>query len=143
VTTVAVGMLSQAQSSLAGGIAYMFQVAGGALGLGLTTALFTIRSEDEVVSKASDFGLRMSEQQASVIHGVLAGTESGQAAFSEFRTSVADRVLAVVKDSFVAGAQFSFRVVAGIAVVGLLIAILAVRPAREDEAPADTAAQEA
>ena len=143
VTTVAVGMLSQAQSSLAGGIAYMFQIAGGALGLGLTTALFTIRSEDEVVSKASDFGLRMSEQQASVIHGVLTGTESGQAAFSDFRTSVADRVLAVVKDSFVAGAQFSFRVVAGIAVVGLLIAILAVRPAREDEAPADTAAQEA
>ena len=28
----------------------MFQIAGGAIGLGLTTALFTSRSEDLVVS---------------------------------------------------------------------------------------------
>ena len=50
----------------------------------------------------------MSDEQASVIHGVLAGTDPGNAAFSDFSTSVADRVLDVVKDSFVAGAQFSF-----------------------------------
>lgn len=146
VTTVAVGLLDESRSSLAGGIAYMFQIAGGAIGLGLATALFTIRSEAKVVSEASDFGLRMSEQQSSVIHGVLAGTESGQAAVSDFSTSVADRVLAVVNDSFVAGAQFSFRIVAAIAVIGLVIAILGVRPASEDEgdeAAADAAAQEA
>jgi EmrB/QacA subfamily drug resistance transporter len=141
ITTVAVGMLAESQSSLAGGIAYMFQVAGGALGLGLTTALFTIRSEDEVVSDAADFGLRMNEQQSSVIHGILAGTDSGQKAFSDFSTSVADRVLAVVKDSFVAGAQFSFRIVAGIAVIGLLVAIVGVRPAEEE--PPAAAPQEA
>jgi EmrB/QacA subfamily drug resistance transporter len=129
VTTAAVGMLDESRSSLAGGIAYMFQVAGGAVGLGLCTTLFTIRSEDEIVSDAADLGLRMSDQQASVIHGVLAGTEPGQAAFSDFSTSVADRVLRVVEDSFVAGAQFSFRVVGVIAVVGLVVAILGVRPA--------------
>ena len=53
VTTAAVGMLDESQSSLAGGIAYMFQVAGGAIGLGLCTTLFTIRSEDEIVSDAA------------------------------------------------------------------------------------------
>ena len=37
------------------------------------------------------------------------------------------RVLAVVNDSFVAGAQFSFRVVGVIALVGLVVAILGVR----------------
>ena len=60
----------------------------------------------------------MSDQQAAVIHGVLAGTESGEAAFSDFSTSVADRVLEVVEDSFVAGVQFSFRVVGVIALSG-------------------------
>ena len=77
VTTAAVGMLDESQSSLAGGIAYMFQVAGGAVGLGLCTTLFTIRSEDEIITAASAAGLSMSDQQAAVIHGVLAGTEPG------------------------------------------------------------------
>jgi len=134
VTTAAVGMLDESQSSLAGGIAYMFQVAGGAVGLGLCTTLFTIRSEDEIASAASDLGLSMSEQQASVIHGVLAGTDAGSAAIRDFSTSVADRVLLVVEDSFVAGAQFSFRVVGVIALLGLVVAILGVRP---PEAPPD------
>ncbi|MEO8092121.1 MAG: MFS transporter [bacterium] len=129
ITTAAVGLLDKSQSSLAGGIAYMFQVAGGAVGLGLCTTLFTIRSEDVIVADAADAGLRMSDQQAAVIHGVLAGTEPGQAAFTDFSTSVADAVLGVVKDSFVAGAQFSFRVVGVIALVGLVIAILGVHPA--------------
>jgi len=127
-TTAAVGMLDDSQASLAGGIAYMFQVAGGAVGLGLCTTLFTIRSEDRIGAEAAAQGLAMSDQQSAVIHGVLAGTESGRAAFSDFSPSVADRVLAVVEDSFVAGAQFSFRVVGVIALVGLLIAIVGVRP---------------
>ena len=53
ITTAAVGMLDASRSSLAGGIAYMFQVAGGAVGLGLATTLFTIRSEDRVESATS------------------------------------------------------------------------------------------
>ena len=66
----------------------MFQIAGGAIGLGLTTALFTSRSEDLVVSEASDAGLTMTGDQAGVIHGYLAGTEPGNAAFNQFDTSV-------------------------------------------------------
>ena len=135
VTTAAVGMLAGSRASLAGGIAYMFQVAGGAIGLGLCTTLFTIRSEDAIVSDAAALGLRMSDQQASVVHGVLAGTESGKAAFSDFSTSVADRVLEVVEDSFVAGVQFSFRVVGLIALVGLAIAIVGVHPKAPEPTP--------
>jgi EmrB/QacA subfamily drug resistance transporter len=130
ITTAAVTMLTAAQSSLAGGITYMFQIAGGAIGLGLTTALFTSRSEDEVVSDASAEGLRMTGDQAGVIHGVLAGTEPGQEAYQQFDASVADKVLDVVKDSFVAGVQLSLRVVAAIALVGLVIAIRGVRVPR-------------
>ena len=133
VTTAAVTMLDEARSSLAGGILYMFQVAGGAIGLGLTTLLFTVRSEDDVASRAAADGISMEGRQVDVIHGVLAGTEPGRAAFSEFRVSIADRVLDVVRDSFVVGVQFSFRVVAAIAVAGLVIALVWVRPEEQGE----------
>jgi Na+/melibiose symporter-like transporter len=41
ITTIAVTSLDPSQSSLAGGIVYMCQIAGGAVGLGLNTALVT------------------------------------------------------------------------------------------------------
>ena len=127
ITTAAVTMLDKARSSLAGGITYMFQIAGGAVGLGLATALFTSRSEDRVASDAAAEGLSMSGDQVGVIHGVLAGTESGQAAFNQFGTAEAERILDVVKDSFASGVQLSLRVIAAIALVGLVIAIRGVR----------------
>jgi len=39
ITTVAITALDPSRSSLAGAIIYMFQIAGGAVGLGLNTAL--------------------------------------------------------------------------------------------------------
>jgi len=39
ITTAAVTALDPSRSSLAGGIIYMFQIAGGSIGLGLNTAL--------------------------------------------------------------------------------------------------------
>ncbi len=59
-------------------------------------------------------------------------TDSGKQAFADFSSATADKVLDVVKDSFVAGAQFSFRIVAAIALIGLATAALGVRPSAPD-----------
>jgi EmrB/QacA subfamily drug resistance transporter len=40
-TTAGVTSVDKSQTSLAGGIVYMFQIAGGSIGLGLTTAVFS------------------------------------------------------------------------------------------------------
>ena len=48
ITTAAVTALDPSRSSLAGGIVYMFQVAGGSVGLGLTTTVFITASEDKL-----------------------------------------------------------------------------------------------
>jgi hypothetical protein len=133
ITTAAVTMLDASRSSLAGGITYNYHNAGGAMGLGLVTALFTSRSEDVVVSDAAEKGLAMTGEQAGVIHGVLAGTEPGTAAYNQFDASVAEKVLDVVKDSFAAGVQLSLRVVAAIALVGLVIALKGVRVPKSGE----------
>jgi EmrB/QacA subfamily drug resistance transporter len=46
-TTAGVTSVDESQTSLAGGIVYMFQIAGGSIGLGLTTAVFS--SQDSFV----------------------------------------------------------------------------------------------
>src|SRR2546423_10894168 len=43
ITTAAVTALDAARAALAGGIVYMFQIAGGSAGLGLPTPIFTRR----------------------------------------------------------------------------------------------------
>jgi hypothetical protein len=41
ITTAAITALDPSRASLAGAIVYMFQIAGGSIGLGLTTAVFS------------------------------------------------------------------------------------------------------
>jgi EmrB/QacA subfamily drug resistance transporter len=43
-TTAGVTSVDESQTSLAGGIIYMFQIAGGSIGLGLTTTVFSAQS---------------------------------------------------------------------------------------------------
>ncbi len=43
-TTAGVTSVDDSQTSLAGGIVYMFQIAGGSIGLGLTTAVFSAQA---------------------------------------------------------------------------------------------------
>jgi Na+/melibiose symporter-like transporter len=124
ITTVAVTALDPSRSSLAGGLIYMFQIGGGAIGIGVMTTIFTSASESEFADKVAATGSKVTEQQQHVIHGVLAGTESGKEALSLFGTNAAERVLEIVRDSFVVGIQTGFRVVAAVALVGFVVALL-------------------
>jgi EmrB/QacA subfamily drug resistance transporter len=124
ITTVAVTSLDPSRSSLAGGLVYMFQIGGGAIGLGFMTTIFTSASESEFADRVAAAGTRVSEDQQHVIQGILAGTESGQEALRQFGTAAGDRVLEIVRDSFVVGIQTGFRVVAAVALVGFVVALL-------------------
>jgi EmrB/QacA subfamily drug resistance transporter len=109
ITTAAVTALDPSRSSLAGGIVYMFQVAGGSVGLGLTTTVFTTASEDKLQSAATG----LSESEISEVQKVLAGT--GQAG---------DRLLELVREAFASGLTWSFRLVAVLALCGLVVSVL-------------------
>jgi EmrB/QacA subfamily drug resistance transporter len=50
ITTAAVTALDPTRASLAGGIIYMFQVAGGSVGLGVATTVFTARAGNGISS---------------------------------------------------------------------------------------------
>ena len=123
VTTAAVTALPDSQSSLAGGLVYMFQIAGGAIGLGAVTTIFTTSSENELDELASGAGVSLTDHQQSVMHGLLAGTDSAAAALAELSTSVQAEIEQFVRESFVTGLQVSFRVISAVALVGLIVCI--------------------
>ncbi len=123
VTTVGVTALDPARASLAGGLIYMFQIAGGALGLGITTAIFTITSENKLDEQASAAGANLTDHQVAVMHGALAGTDSAEAALAQVPTTAREAIVAAVSDSFAAGIQAGFRFVTIAALFGLLISL--------------------
>jgi EmrB/QacA subfamily drug resistance transporter len=123
VTTAGVTSLDPSRTSLAGGIVYMFQVAGGAIGLGITTTIFTITSEDELAEKAAAAGTSLTEHQSSVMHGLLAGTETASAAASSLDPSKLAVVEEIVRDSFVTGIASGFRYVAILAVASFFVSL--------------------
>jgi EmrB/QacA subfamily drug resistance transporter len=113
-TTAAITSLDPSRTSLAGGIVYMFQIAGGSLGLGLTTTVYATRIQDELGDELRTAGIQTTESQREALHGLLAGTESAQQALSAFPADQADRIGEIVRDAAVAGFQ------AGMLTVGLL-----------------------
>ena len=102
----------------------MFQIAGGAIGLAVTTTIFTITSENQLADKITGAGLHASDQQVAVMHGVLAGTDAGTAALHRLPTGAQQTVKTFVGDSFVHGIQAGFRFVSLAAILGLLVTIL-------------------
>jgi EmrB/QacA subfamily drug resistance transporter len=120
ITTAAVTALDPSRSSLAGGIVYMFQVAGGSIGLGLTTTVFTTASEDHLQEQAAD----LAESQREALMGTLAGTESAAELIARFSERTGERLVDLVHDAFTSGMEWSFRLVAALALVGMAISVL-------------------
>jgi EmrB/QacA subfamily drug resistance transporter len=120
ITTAAVTALDPSRSSLAGGIVYMFQIAGGSVGLGLTTTVFTTASEDKLQSATT--GLR--EAEIDDVQGVLAGTESAAEVLARLGGDAAERVTELVREAFMSGMTWSFRLVAVLALCGVAVCVL-------------------
>ncbi len=123
VTTAAVTALDPSRSSLAGGLIYMFQIAGGAIGLGITTTIFTISSENELADKAGDHAIQLTDHQVAVMHGVLAGTDAGTAALHQLSAPAQSTVMGIVRQSFASGIQAGFEFVTIAALLGFLISL--------------------
>jgi len=122
ITTAGVTALDPSRSSLAGGIIYMFQIAGGAIGLGLTTTVFTTASEDALQDDVADVGL--SGREVDLLHGTLAGTDTADSLLARFPAATADAMVELVRGAFAAGMQWGFRLVALLALAGLVVSVL-------------------
>lgn len=123
VTTAGVTVLDPSRAALAGGIIYMFQIAGGSVGLGFNTTLFTTRSESVLDSHVAALGTKITDTQSDLLHGILAGTRSGKQILTEFAPAVAHRLELLVREAFVSGLHLALRVDAVLALCGVAVAI--------------------
>jgi MFS family permease len=120
ITTAAVTAVDPSRSSLAGGIVYMFQIAGGSVGLGLTTTVFTTASQDRLQRDAAN----LSEREIEEVQGALAGTESAAEIVARQGKAAGEQLVELIREAFVSGLNWSFRLVALLAVTGLAVAVL-------------------
>jgi EmrB/QacA subfamily drug resistance transporter len=144
VTTAAVTALPESQSSLAGGIVYMCQIGGGAIGLATITTIFTATSERDLSERAADLGTRLTDHQEAVMHGLLVGTDAATAALAQLSGPVRAEIDEIVRESFVHGLNVGLTVVACLALVGLVVSVLFVggRLGQGDQDSADPAGDE-
>ena len=123
ITTAAVTALDASRASLGGAILYMFQVAGGSVGLAVTTTIFARASQAQLSSDLATLGGRASEQDVHDVQGILAGTDSGQRV-AEQLPSQAAQIEQLVRDAFVHGMHVAFRVDGALALVGAIVTVL-------------------
>jgi predicted MFS family arabinose efflux permease len=123
ITTAGVGALDKSHTSLAGGIVYMCQIAGGSVGLGLTTAIVTSVAADHVTSTA--VADRLSHTQEIAVNKVLAGTDTGQGLLHQF-PAIAGELTNLAKQALVAGMSAGYVVVGCLAFLGFLVATFGV-----------------
>jgi hypothetical protein len=142
-TAASVTSLDESRASLGGAVLYMFQVAGGTVGLALTTAVFAMVSHQSVQSDVDRLGGAATEQQLRELQGVLAGTESSKAVQLALPSDAATE-LDVVTDAFDDGLQWAFRLDALLVVVGVGVTVRMARSQRQaTRAPAPPRADRA
>src|SRR3954452_14493157 len=109
----------------------MFQVAGGSIGLGLTTAIFTTASQDTLQRAAAG----LTDHQNEAADGLLAGTASAARVASDFSSGAAERLEALVRQSFVDGMHWGFRFAAALALASVLVSIALVGGRKRVDSP--------
>jgi EmrB/QacA subfamily drug resistance transporter len=119
VTTAGVGALDPSRASLAGGIIYMCQIAGGSVGLGLTTAIVTSVAHDHV--QDSGVADHLTHNQQLAVDKINAGTESGRQLLNQF-PNMASTLERLAKEALVSGMKTAYIVVGILAFLGLLVA---------------------
>ena len=142
VTTAGVTALDESRTSLAGGILYMFQLAGGSVGLALTTTVFLATSNRALDRDADAAGASLTSDEVEAVRGVLAGTDSAAAVVAKYPGAVGAELVEIVREAFTTGFRWAFRLDAALAFVGLCVAVVFVggrlRPRRRSHRTDET-----
>jgi EmrB/QacA subfamily drug resistance transporter len=122
--TVAVEADDRGRKSLASGLTQMFQFVGGAIGLGLTTTIVASSEHAAVDRHLTTLGVALPATQRAALNGLLAGTDSAQRVLQQFDAAEAQRLLAIAGEAFATGVRSGLRLDAGLAAVGVVLAVL-------------------
>jgi len=125
ITTAAVGSVRESRASLAGGIVYMFQLVGGALGLAVVTTIFTDAVKRDVTMRISDFGLKLSEEQQADILSFMLGSGSRQTLLDEFGQAAFNDLYHHIYSAYVSGLKYGLGFAAAVVAAGAVLTFFA------------------
>jgi len=124
ITTAAVGAVDEARTSLAGGIIYMFELAGGALGLSIITTIFTDAVRKDIAVRLTELGFTLTGAQKSDLLDFILGSGSRERLVSELGPDKLNTVFSHVRESFVTGLQEGLGFAAVILALGAVFTLI-------------------
>lgn len=135
VTTEAVQADEQGRKGLAAGLVSMFQWVGGAIGLGLTTSVVASSERAAVDAHLANRAFDLTAAERPALDRMLTGAESAQTVLARFAPPAARDLIETAGEAFAAGVRAGFRLDAGLAAIGLALAVvfLRSRPRGEDQ----------
>lgn len=125
ITTAAVGSVRESRTSLAGGIVYMFQLVGGALGLAVVTTIFTDAARNDLLKRISEAGISLSEVQQSHVVSFILGSGSKETLIDSIGAQGLEQVFPHIRHAFVAGIEKGLGFAAVLVILGAVLTIFA------------------
>jgi EmrB/QacA subfamily drug resistance transporter len=121
ITTAGVSALDPSRTGLAGGILYMCQLAGGALGLVAATTIVTLVGSADLDDRLQPLGIDLTTAQHEQLFGLLSGIQPASAIIRDVGARLGDRLEPLLDPSFTTGVKGAFLMVA---ILALLAAVL-------------------
>ncbi len=122
-TTAGVTALDPSESSLGGGVIFMARVAGGSIGIALTTALFTTVTRNEIEDKLNGLGVSLGQDQINKLDGLLVGSDSSTAILSLLPAEILDRLRSIAEAAFITGFQSGMLLNTVLGLIGFLVVL--------------------
>jgi EmrB/QacA subfamily drug resistance transporter len=134
----AMNAVSRHHAGAASGMLVTLSGLGATLGVAATGALFNALNTDRTATLATEAGVRVTEDQARELDGLLAGAPGAHRALERIAGDDAPQVMHAVREAFVSALGTSLKLAAGLAFAGLVLTVVLMRrqaPVDEDELP--------
>jgi EmrB/QacA subfamily drug resistance transporter len=134
----AMNAVSPHHAGAASGMLVTLSGLGATLGVAATGALFNSLNTDRTATLATEAGVRVTEDQAQELDGVLAGAPGAHRALERIAGDGAPQVLRAVREAFVSALGTSLKLAAALAFAGLLLTVILMRrqdPVDEEDLP--------
>ena len=123
ITTAAVGSVKESRASLAGGIVFMFQLSGAALGLAIITTIFIDTAINDFIGRISSLDLNLLASNIENIKSFILGSSSTQFLENEIGSTMLNKLIPHIRHSYILGLKYGFSFSAALILVGAFVTL--------------------
>jgi len=123
ITTAGVGSVDESRASLAGGIIFMFQLSGAALGLAVITTLFIDTAINDLIGRISSLDLSLNAANIENIKSFILGSSTEQMLEANVGSSLLSKLLPHIKHSYTEGLRIGLSFSATVILIGAAVTL--------------------